>query len=200
NADTGLTRNQFLMWLGQEAAPDQPLFNELTIFVLDGAIDPERFDRAFRSVLDEVDALRSRVRRVQGRPEVEIAPRLDYRCPLVDLSGEPDPDAALDRWARAEVDRVLDLSVRPFESTLLRLGPQRYAWGLLQHHLFSDATSMALLYERVADRYARLGGQGGAPEPAPASEAPPFADYVRSELEQAGSERFRRNEAYWNAK
>jgi len=147
-----------------------------------------------------VDALRTLVRRVQGRPEVEIVGHLDASSRFVDLSGHPDPDAAPDQWARAEVDRVLDLSVRSFESTLLELAPRRTAWALLQHHLFSDASSVALLYRRVGDRYAQLAARDGAPALAPAADAPSYAAYVRHELEQEQTERFRKREAYWHAK
>lgn len=192
----GLTRNQLLIWLGNEAAPHQALYNELTVFVVDGEIDPVRFDLALGDVVETTDALRTVVRRGRGGPEVEVLDRVDHHSPVIDLSGERDVDAALDAWARAHVDTVLDLTLRPFDSHLLRLAPGRWAWALLQHHVLSDATSMTLLHERVAARYAELSGLPATP-PEP---APPYVDYVRRLHEEQGSTRYQRRQDYWTQK
>src|SRR3954447_22538534 len=113
----GLTRNQFLIWLGQEVSPELPVFNELTLVVLEGAIDRHRFDRALQLVVDETDAMRTVVRRVDGLPRAEVLDRLTYSSQLIDLSNEHEPDLSLDRWAHRQVDSMIDLSCRPFEST-----------------------------------------------------------------------------------
>lgn len=194
--DTNLTRNQYLMWLGQQAAPDKPIFNELIVFKIRGAIDKEHFDSAFQAVIDGTDALRSVIRVRGGAPIQEVLGSLKYSSEYIDLSGEEDPDATLDRWARAHVDSMCDLSRRAFESTLLRLSPDRFAWALLQHHIFSDATSMSIVFERVSAMYERsMAGQLGGP-----IAFSRFADYVRYEEEQTRSVAFAKRKAYWESK
>lgn len=196
NRDSGLTRNQFLIWLGQEAAPDKPIFNEMSVFVIPGELDVERFHQAFQSMLDEVDALRTRVIREHGRPRAEILDHLRYESPLLDLSAEEDVEDALDAWALSRVDSAIDLAMRPFDSTLVRLASDRYAWVLLCHQILTDATSMSLVFQRVSDHYLRLDGRD-APSHA---DAPGFADYIKHQFDDAQTVKHRKREAYWKAK
>jgi amino acid adenylation domain-containing protein len=193
---TGLTKNQLFIWLAKEAAPDLPLLNELTLFLLDGPIVRACFDRAVQAVVDETDALRTVVRRMGGLPRAEVLDRLTCPASYVDLSAETDPEDALDRWARRHVDSKIDLSQRPFESTLLKLSATRFAWALLQHHLLSDAVSMAIVFRRVGDCYERL----VAGESDVSSGYPRYADYVKHEAAYRQSERYRDSESYWESK
>lgn len=172
--DCALTGNQLNIWLGQESAPELPLYNELTVFVIDGPLDRERFDRALQLVIDGTDALRLVVNRYLGQPHLGIRGQWSYRSASLNFSDTPHADRALADWARSYVDTVLDLSVQVFDSTLIELGPNRWAWALLQHHIASDATSMNLVFERVSEWYARLAVD---PDPSPVH-YPAFADYV----------------------
>ena len=118
NYGSGLTRNQFFIWLGQEASPESPQFNELTVFIVEGTIDRRRFNQAVQSVVNETDALRTVIRRVKGLPQADVLDRLVCPTSYIDLSAETDPSDALDLWARAHVDSQIDLSLRSFDSTL----------------------------------------------------------------------------------
>jgi hypothetical protein len=187
NEGTSLTRNQLLIWLGQEAFPELPLLNELTVFILDGPIDRSCFDRAVQAVVDGTDALRTIVGRVDGLPRAEVLDRVSAPTSYIDLSAEDDPEDALDHWARRHVDAIIDLSQRSSESTLLKLSATRYAWALLQHHLFSDATSMTIVFRRVGDCYEQL----VAGEHAGSLQYPQYTDYVEYETAYRQSERHR---------
>ena len=138
--ESGLTRNQFFFWLGQNAAPERPLFNELAVFVLDGPVDRLHFERAVLHVVNHTDALRTVVHDVKGMPEARVLDLTNYQTPYVDLSKEADPKGALDAWAQMHVESRIDLSKRCFELTLIKLSTARYAWALLQHHILFDAT------------------------------------------------------------
>ena len=196
NEGTGLTRNQLFIWLGKEAAPELPLFNELTVFVLDGPIVKSYFDQAVQTVVDETDALRTIVRRVDGLPRAEVLDRLSCPTSYIDLSAEDNPEDALDGWARRHVDSPIDLSQRSFEPTLLKLSATGFAWALLQHHILSDATSMTIIFRRVGDCYERLvaGEHDGSPR------YPRYTDYVEYETAYRQSERYGDCESYWESK
>ena len=187
------TRNQVNIWLGQSAAPHLPVFNELTVFVIEGAVDPARFDRAVQTVIDETDALRMVVSDAGSSMTLGIRDELKYSSAVLDLSLTMDPDAALDSWARGHVDTVLDLSERLFESTLVTLSPDRSAWALLQHHLVSDATSMTIVFTRVSEEYVRIADHSGT-DPA---KHPQFADYLAHDKAFRTTAKYQRNESFW---
>jgi len=193
---SGLTRNQFFIWLGQEASPGSPLFNELTVFILESSIDRSLFSQAVQMVVNETDAWRTVVRQVDGLPRAEVLDSFTCTSSYLDLSTTQAPDDELDRWARRHVDLPVDLSVHCFESTLLKLSEHRYAWALLQHHILSDATSMTIAFQRVGDCYKRL--VDGADDAPP--RYPRFADYVDYEAAFRQSERHQDCESYWLSK
>ncbi len=196
--ETGLTRNQFLIWLGQEASPEKPIFNELSIFIIRGRLDIGKFHRAFNLMLEGADALRSSVRRVRGLPTLDVAERLPFESSFLDLSDADDPELAMDSWGRSHVDSLIDLSSRPFESTIIKLAPDKYAWGLLLHQLFTDAASMTLVFQAVSHWYLRL---VGSEEQQETWALPPrFTDYVRRLADEAEGQAFLTRKAYWEAK
>ncbi len=193
---TGLTRNQFLIWLGQEAVPEMPIFNEQSLFIIDGELDIELFHEALQHVIDEADALRTTITCADGHPRADVQEHLRFQSGFVDLSGSADIEGDLDTWALHNVDASIDLSVRPFQSTILRLAPDKFAWALLCHQILTDATSMALIYQHVGDWYLRLSGSDAPP----AVETPAFASYVERERAEAHTAKQKTREAYWTEK
>lgn len=194
--EAGLTRNQFLIWLGQEVAPDKPIFNELSVFVLEGDVDVARFHEAFTHMLAEHDALRTTIRRVNGRPHAETHDELTFRSTLIDFSDRADAESALDAWALRHVDSAIDLTKRPFASTLIKLADGRYAWAMLMHQILMDATSMGVVFERVSQWYASVPAapaDGGKPIPS-------YADYIARQIEDRQKIGYRKRAEYWAAR
>lgn len=196
HAGTGLTRNQFLIWLGQQTTPDLPVLNELTVVLIDGAIERSVFDRAFQTVIDSTDALRTVIHPVGGLPRTEVLDPLAFSSEFIDMSDEPDARETLDAWARRQVDSMLDLSRRPFDSTLVKLSDAQYAWAILHHHILSDATSLAIVVGNTGEVYRRM----LAGEPLPSFESPSFEAYVEFEQAQAGSDRHGERKRYWESR
>ncbi len=191
--EAGLTRNQFLIWLGQEVAPEKPVFNELSVFVLSGHVDVRRFHRAFAQMLAVSDALRTTIQTVDGRPRAQTHDDVSFESDVLDFSGHSDAEAGLETWALAHVDSALDLTVRPYASTLIKLADDRYAWALLVHQILTDATSVGLMYQRVSDAYAR-----SAPDAVEkATPALSFADYVARQIEASRTTGFQNRAAHW---
>lgn len=194
--DSGLTRNQSFIWLGQEVAPEKPIFNELSVFVISGRLDVARFHRAFAQMLSESDALRTAIRRVQGRPRAQTQEQVAFESHVLDFSHHLDADAAVEAWALRHVDSTIDLAQRPFASTLIKLADDRYAWALLIHQILTDATSVGVMFQKVSDRYAGL----SADPAAPGRPVPSFADYVARQIEDSQKPSFQKRVDYWSAR
>jgi amino acid adenylation domain-containing protein len=188
---TNLTRNQLLIWVGQKLHADAPLYHTAVTFTLGGAVDPARFRRAFRSLVAASDALRTVIREVDGVPRREAPPSLPFEMPLVDLSGERDPEAACRAWTSERCRRPFDLAGRLFDAALLKLAGDRFVFYLNQHQLICDAVSCALLLRRLDEAYARAAD--GTPE----LDLPPFEAYAAYERKDRASPRYRAAEAHW---
>ncbi|HMS71438.1 MAG TPA: amino acid adenylation domain-containing protein, partial [Baekduia sp.] len=193
---TNLTRNQFLIWTGHQASPQHSIYNEVTTFIIDGAVDRVHFEQAMRHVVDRTDALRMVVREVDGVPQLEVQERGGFTPGYVDLSDRDDPEAALGEWGRTRAAVPFDITQRTFEAWLVKLSDKKAAWYLLQHHILSDATSMSIVFRRVSDAYSR--SQAGTL--VETGEFPRFEDYVAYEKAYRGSPRGQKAEAYWAGK
>ncbi len=156
-----LTKAQMLLWTGQQLTPDVPLYNMAAAWAIHGSIDRDVFVEAFASLVAEADALRTVIEVRDGVPIQIVLDSIDDRLPVVDLSAESDPTAAARAWTQRRTEELLDIATRTFDSALLILDDDRHVWYLNQHHLVTDAWSMAVLYDALSSDYsARRSGEG----------------------------------------
>ncbi|MEM9385726.1 MAG: amino acid adenylation domain-containing protein [Pseudomonadota bacterium] len=190
-AASNLTRSQFLIWMGQQVEPASPLYNMVFAYRLRGALDGDRFARAFDAVLGECDALRTVLRDEDGIPQQEVlGPDELPSLRSIDFASLDDAEAACERWIHERARVPSTLSRCLYEAALLRISETHHVWFLKLHHLVSDAWACALLCERMTAHYE---GEANA------AEVPAYADYVARERDsrdrkaQAGARR------YWEA-
>lgn len=184
---TNLTRSQHLVWLGQELAPDSPVYSSIMAFDIVGALDHPRLDAAIQTVVDGADALRATYGSRDGVPVRVVAPALRVSTALVDLSDAEDPRALAAAWEEADRRRPHDPSRGVLRSSLLRLAPDRHTLVLNLHHIATDAWSTALLFRRASAAYL---GQTLPPSPG-------FEDYARAERAHRLSPAGRAADAWW---
>ena len=154
--DSGLSRSQTHIWIGQARHPESSLYNMAFAFMLEGEIDHILFGRAWQLVVDRSEALRTSidqrdgmaVRRVRGAGACALA--------FQDFSERPDPDREFHAWAVERCGRFLPLDGELIDSVLVKLAPHRYGWYVNAHHLVTDASSTVLLFRHVTSEYAAM--------------------------------------------
>ncbi|MFD6416764.1 amino acid adenylation domain-containing protein [Streptomyces sp. NPDC060194] len=193
--DTNLTDSQLALYFGTRTAGDVRLYyeNVTALLTLDGPLDHARFQRAFQKLVDRSDALRSTFHEVDGVPVRRVGESVDAPVELVDLSSADDPRASALAWARRRSAAGLDPARVVFDSALLRLGPDVWAWYLNVDHLVCDAWSVALMLRTLSAFY-DLDRAGRLDEAEP---LPPFQAYVEKERAGRGSARRGRAERHW---
>ena len=193
---TNLTRNQFLIWTGHQVSSNLAIYNEVVAFAIEGAVDHRHFERAFRAVVQGTDSLRTVFHEVDGLPVSQVLDQLPYTPAYMDLSDKADPQATLDGWIAAQAVLPLDITSRCFNAALFKLADNRFIWYLLQHHINTDATSILILFKRVADCYAR----SVAGDLDDLDAYPRFVDYVAFERQRRETARYAKSQAYWAGK
>jgi amino acid adenylation domain-containing protein len=176
-----LTRGQELMWIGQRLHPDAPLYNMVFVFRIAGRIDIDAFRRAFDALTVAVPALRTVIREQEGMPQQVLLRPVPHELEIIDLVAEANPDVALARWVDARRALRLPLDKRLWDSALVRLGADRFAWYMAQHHLITDVTAAQLLYTVMGELYAQAAAGNELVAPA----LTPYADYVAHEQASA---------------
>lgn len=192
----GLTPTQQAFWLGQKLNQGTPCYNMVFTLAIGGELDHDRFQRAFRTLLDNVATLRTVFVEDDAGPHQHERKRIDYEVEYVDLSASPEPDAALRDWVAARALVSLDLESQPFDTALLKLGPQRFVWHLNIHHLLADGWSFGRVVQTMSEYYAFAGKDHlSRPEPLPTVQ-----DYTAGVLARKPGARFEESAAYWRRK
>nr|WP_157357341.1 non-ribosomal peptide synthase/polyketide synthase [Amycolatopsis nigrescens] len=154
-----LTGAQTGIWLAQQIEPESPVYNVAGYVEVRGDVDLAMLGGAIKAAVDEAECVHVRFRVEDGVPrQYPVAPA--WRLETVDLTGEPDPDAAADAWMLADIRRVANLATGPLHAqVLLLLGPGRVWWYQRYHHLVMDGYGAFMVLHRVSERYL-----GDAPE------------------------------------
>ena len=188
-----LTKNQLLVWLGQKLQPDVPLYNVAVTFEFSGKIDSVHFGKAFQTLVDSSDALRTVIEEIDGVPQQKVLDRLPYEMECLDFSAAADPAAALAEWVERRCRVRFDLRERLFESALIEIAGDRFVWYWNQHHIVTDGAAVLLTYRHMSEFYGRsLEGRLND-----MVALPRFQDYVEYERAQRVSPRYAEAEAYW---
>ncbi|GAA3883398.1 hypothetical protein GCM10022243_55140 [Saccharothrix violaceirubra] len=157
-ASLPLSAAQTSIWFGQQLDPDNPVYNTADHVLIDGPVDPVRFEEAVRAAVGEAESLHARFFLDGDVPRQVIAPD-EWDFPVLDLRGEDDPEHAALAWMGADVRTPVDLALGPlFGQALLRIGDERWVWHQRVHHIAVDGFAFSLLARRVADLYTDGGG------------------------------------------
>ena len=194
---SNLTKLQMIYWVGQSLRPSSPLFNVVVTFRLNASIDEELFSEAFAMVVQQSDALRTVIREDDGVPQRVILSEPPKPLQLLNLSGEPDPEVALQIWHEARQKQALDLSTCAYDVVLIKLSEASYFWYTNQHHLVTDAASVYLVYDYVTDLYAAAQSTGAIPTE---WTLPAFEAYVDFENGYRSSPRYEKSAVFWRDK
>ncbi|TDB99091.1 non-ribosomal peptide synthetase, partial [Actinomadura sp. 7K534] len=188
-----LSAAQRSVWYAQQLAPETPIHIAQYIQI-EGPVDHGLFDRVARIAAHESLAMNARIVEVDGIPHQILDPDATATIPLVDLSGEPDPDAAARAWMKERMAEPLPPDGgRLHRTALLRLSPDLHRWFLRAHHTTLDAYSGLMISRRAAEIYTLL-ANGGEYEP---GELGDFRAVLAEEDAYRASEKFERDRAYW---
>ncbi|WP_143137266.1 non-ribosomal peptide synthetase, partial [Burkholderia ubonensis] len=165
-------------------------------FRIDGALDVERFRRAWDAVMRRHDILRTSFHWEELESPVQVVHRrIDLRWHEEDLSAASAEDAERrwDAYLTQDRARGFDFTRAPLmRMGLFRVGPQAWRFYWSHHHILLDGWSSARLLSEVAAAYQALPADAATQRPAP----PAFRDYVRwLERQDAGAA-----ERFWKTK
>ncbi|WP_158924330.1 non-ribosomal peptide synthetase [Streptomyces broussonetiae] len=190
-----LTAAQRGMWFAQRLDPDNAIYNIAEYVDIRGPLDRVAFVEALRQVLIEAEALRTTFEEHDGEPVQSVHPDPPAQVRTVDVSAEPDPEAAALDWMLADARTAVDPARDPlYLFALIDLGGKRLQWYYRAHHLVLDGFSGGLIATRVAEVYRELtGGQDPAPQQALGS----LTELVAAETAYRASDRFAADREYW---
>jgi putative pyridoxal-dependent aspartate 1-decarboxylase len=189
-----LTSPQREIWFDQMLHPSVPLYNIGGYRQVNGAINPELFERAINLLVQRHDALRTvLVPSTSDLPMQTFLEVLKVTVPVHDFSGKNNPHQAALDWMQQQFVQPFDLYEKPlFHFALLKINENCFFCLEKYHHLIVDGWSISLITQSLAEIYTRL-SQGQSIEMG----APSYLTFINNDRTYIESERYQTHRQYW---
>ncbi|WP_157643365.1 non-ribosomal peptide synthetase, partial [Burkholderia ubonensis] len=149
--DLPLSFPQQRLWFLAQLEGPSAAYNISSALRFEGDLDVQRLRAAVSEISRRHEILRTTFPAIDGRGVQRIAPPAPVALAVVDVAGESDALALL----ADETDRPFDLAVGPlYRVVLYRVDARVHVFGVVMHHIISDAWSSGTLIGELAALYA----------------------------------------------
>ncbi|MFE0171831.1 amino acid adenylation domain-containing protein [Streptomyces sp. NPDC059002] len=200
-AELPLSAGQADIWFDEKLSGGSHAYNTAGYLDITGPLDPDLLRLAARRLVDEAECLRSRFTADETDPRQYVAPLAELPYTTVDFTGADAPREAAADWMRADLATPLSGAGTPedaplFRLALLRLAEDRWYFYLCIHHLLCDGYSQVVFWRRLAELYDAY-DTGASPDE---GRLPPLSALLDAERAYTGSDRARRDAAFWESR
>ena len=191
--DAPLSRGQRSLWFMQQLAPESTAYSIVSALRILSDVDAGALRRAFQSLTDRHEILRTTFRVIAGEPVQHLSHHVEVCFDEIDASA----------WSATEVDRYLDAEIHePFDLEtgpllrikLLKREQREHVLLIVAHHIIADLWSLAILLQELGDAYKTQ--VSGAPDSLP-SLSFNYTDYVHWQETMLASGEGDRLWSYW---
>lgn len=147
---------QARLWFLDKFQPGNPAYNIPLALRLPGPLSLAALERSFNDIIRRHESLRTTFGMVDGNPVQIVAPSLELKIKLVDLSSSPrdSRESEAIQLGFQEGRYAFDLAAGPLiRVTLIRLGTLDHLLVVVIHHIVTDGWSMGVLYRELSDFY-----------------------------------------------
>ncbi|WP_157381970.1 non-ribosomal peptide synthetase, partial [Burkholderia ubonensis] len=149
--DLPLSFPQQRLWFLAQLEGPSAAYNISSALRFEGDLDVPRLRAAVSEISRRHEILRTTFPAIDGRGVQRIAPPAPVALAVVDVASESDALALL----ADETDRPFDLAVGPlYRVVLYRVDARVHVFGVVMHHIISDAWSSGTLIGELAALYA----------------------------------------------
>ncbi|GAB4068256.1 hypothetical protein KHC28_23880 [Ancylobacter sonchi] len=184
-------------WFIDSLDPGSAALNVALRWELTGIVTDETVERAFNTIVERHEVLRTRFVEIDGEPIQEVAPELRLKLSVIDLRHLPEErrEGEARRLAEGEAQKPFDIHDLPLiRITLLRLADERASLLLTVHQIVFDGWSIRV----IASEFGEIAAAYDAGRAHPLPELPlQYGDYARWQKEYLAVEAAK-HELYWH--
>ncbi|MGN9822086.1 amino acid adenylation domain-containing protein, partial [Streptomyces sp. SD11] len=186
------------LWFLDQLAPGAVEYALLSPVGWNGPLDVAALGAALSGVVARHEVLRTRlVADAEGVPRQVIDAPAPFALPVVDVSADADPRAAVRALVALDAAVPFDLAAGPLvRATLLRLAPDEHVLALAMHHVVFDEWSDRIFHRELMALYEAF--RTGDPDPLPPLPVQ-YADFAVWQREWLTGELLDNQLAYWRA-
>ncbi|GAA0894239.1 hypothetical protein GCM10009122_39190 [Fulvivirga kasyanovii] len=195
-----LSHAQKRIWVLDQFEENQIAYNIPGAYILEGKLDVKAFEKAFDTLVERHESLRTVFVNVEGEPRQVIRSSGDFsfKMQFTDLRNEQDAETRAKKLADDEASRPFSLEKGPLLRThLIRLADDKFVFLLTLHHIISDGWSMGVLVKEVLTLYSAY--SHGKENPLPALRIQ-YKDYAAWHNARNTGAEAEANKKYWTDK
>jgi amino acid adenylation domain-containing protein len=151
-----LSYAQERLWILDQFEENKLAYNIPLSFRIKGPLNIPSFQKAFESIVDRYEILRTTFALVNEEPRqtVHKASELGIEMQVTDISGAEEIDKILQEFIEKESNAAFDLAEGPLlRAKLVQVEEQQFIFLLTMHHIITDGWSMELLTNEMGTLY-----------------------------------------------
>ena len=187
------------LWYLEQLDPGTSVYNFPLAFRLEGPVDAESLDRAFKEVINRHEMLRTTFSTVEGKPVQVIADKVRVSLPLLDFTSlsETELETDVKHQVSENAQTPFDLSKGPLvRAKLLRVKEASHVLLMCVHHIIADMLSMDIFFKELVTLYEAF-SRGNS---SPLDELPiQYADFAHWQRKWLQGEELETQLSYWQS-
>ncbi len=189
-----LTIGQRDIWVAQILDPSSDFFTACLGIEFFGTIDVALLEQALRRTISENDGLHLIFESSEDGPRQCFRPVATFHIPILDFSGENNPQATAVAWMCSDRAKLFDLANGPlFRCAIIKTAPDRFFLYGANHHLINDLYGSSLFLRRLAEVYGALVERRDPPP----SKLLSVLELLEEDAAYHRSDRYARDRDYW---
>lgn len=185
------------LWFLNQLEPDSPAYNIGIVLRIEGQLDVAACKRAFATIVERHEDLRTSFTQVEGVPSTIIGEARDWSVQVTDARHLSDggPESELLQFAAASIRKPFDITRgSQFRAELFITGPGKHLLVLTMHHIISDGWSFGVVVQEFTELYQAYAADR---EPALAALSIQYADFAAWQRSWLESGELDRQLPYW---
>jgi len=190
-----LTLPQTDIYFEQLLYPEDPIYNIGAKISIEGEVDINAFKQAYQALIDQHDAYRSILRRIDDEVDLVISHTHNSCLGFIDLSAIEDAKQAANVYMEKEFKKPFDLLSGNFlhAFTLIKVRDNFYYLFSVYHHIITDGWGTSLMFQRLVQFYNEIIELGKVQSDYPFL----YTDFVKDDEHYCKSTAFDEDKKYW---
>ncbi len=149
-----LSFSQQRLWFLSQFAPEGSSYNIPAVLELNGKLNLDALNYAINKMIERHEVLRTAFYSKNGKPQVKIEDKFDFKIELIDVSNADSKDDNVKKILEETIRTPFDLTKIPlFNVKLIKIKPDAHICAIVMHHIISDGWSIGIIVNEISELY-----------------------------------------------
>ncbi len=190
-----LTLPQQDIYFEQLMHPNAPIYNIGAKILIEGVIDIETFNKAYKSLIKQHDSYRTIFKNTNEEITSLVLENFEEELPIMDFSEKENAEKEAITFMQNEFVKTFDITNGKFlhKFILIRVASQKYYLFSVYHHIITDGWGTSLMFQRLVKNYNELLENQEVISKYEYS----YQNFIVDDIEYEKSKKYQEDKLYW---